>query len=99
MSINFETERKRESASGGGAVREGERERIPSRLRADSAEPDAGLSLTNREIMTGAKVKSWLLNGLSHPGAPEFLFIQFQTFTGELPYFWYCVCCVGYKMN
>ena len=36
---------------GAGAERE-RRERIPSRLFAVSMEPDAGLSLTNREIMT-----------------------------------------------
>ena len=34
------------------------RERIPKRLHAVSAEPDAGLKLMNREIMTYAKVKS-----------------------------------------
>ena len=38
--------------SGRGAGRETERERIPSRLRAVSAKPNAGLSLTNREILT-----------------------------------------------
>ena len=32
--------------------RERERERIPSRLRAFSAEPNVGLELTNHEIMT-----------------------------------------------
>ena len=37
-----------ERESGGGAERE--RERIPSRLRAVSAEPDAGRELTHREI-------------------------------------------------
>ena len=52
MSINFETERKRESASGGGAVREGERERIPSRLCTVSTEPDVGLEPMNCVIMT-----------------------------------------------
>ena len=31
---------------------ERERERIPSMLRAVSAEPNAGLNLMNREIMT-----------------------------------------------
>ena len=36
--------------SRGGAEREGER--IPSRLHAVSAEPDAGLDLINCEIMT-----------------------------------------------
>ena len=49
--------------SRGGAERERERdreteregERIPSRLRAVSAEPDAGLELTNREITAAAK--------------------------------------------
>ena len=38
-----------------GAKREGERDRIPSRLRAVTAEPadlDVGLNLTNHEIMT-----------------------------------------------
>ena len=40
---------------GWGAEREGlwgETERIPSRLHAVSTEPDAGLDLRNREIMT-----------------------------------------------
>ena len=36
--------------SGGGAERE--RERLPRRLCAVSTEPDAGLNLTNHEIMT-----------------------------------------------
>ena len=36
--------------SRGGAEREGKR--IPSRLRAVSAEPHAGLELKNHEIMT-----------------------------------------------
>ena len=40
----------REQASRGEAERE--EERISSRLRTVSAEPDAGLELTNREIMT-----------------------------------------------
>ena len=35
-----------------GRGRERGRERIPSRVWAVSAEPDAGLELTNREIMT-----------------------------------------------
>ena len=47
-----------------------ERERIPSRLHAVSVEPDAGRDPTNNEIMTRAKIKSWLLNRLSHPGTP-----------------------------
>ena len=35
----------------------GEGQRIQSRLRAVSTEPDAGLELKNREIMTGAEVR------------------------------------------
>ena len=39
--------------SGDGAEREGDTEsKAGSRLRAVSTEPDAGLELTNREIMT-----------------------------------------------
>ena len=38
--------------SRGGGERERERERIPSRLHAVSAEPDAGFEPTNWEIMT-----------------------------------------------
>ena len=37
---------------GRGREGEGETERIPSRLHTVSAEPDAGLELTNYEIMT-----------------------------------------------
>ena len=52
----------------GGA--QGEGQRIPSRLRAVSTEPDAGLKLTNHEIATGAEIKGRTLNQPSHPGAP-----------------------------
>ena len=48
----------------------GERERIPSRLCTVSMKPDVGLEPTNYEIMTRTKIKSWMLNRLSHPGAP-----------------------------
>ena len=42
---------------------------------AVSTEPCAGLHLTNREIVTWAKIKSQMFNQLSHPGAPAcFLF-------------------------
>ena len=54
----------------GGAEREGERERISSRLRTVRAEPNAGLKLTNCDNMTWAKTKSRRLNQLTHPGAP-----------------------------
>ena len=44
---------RRERTSGEGSEREGDIEsEAGSRLRAVSAEPDAGLELTNREIMT-----------------------------------------------
>ena len=36
----------------GEGQREGERERIPSRLYAVSGEPEAGLEFTNHELMT-----------------------------------------------
>ena len=48
-----ERERERESMSGKGAKREGDTEcKAGSRVRAVSTEPDAGLELTNHEIMT-----------------------------------------------
>ena len=48
-----EEEKEREKEREGGAERGRERERIPSRPRATSSEPDAGgLELTNREITT-----------------------------------------------
>ena len=46
-------ESKRQSASGGGAEREGDTEsEAGSRLRAVSTEPNTGLELTDPEIMT-----------------------------------------------
>ena len=36
----------------GGAEREGERKRIPSRVLTVNAEPDVGLELTDRKILT-----------------------------------------------
>ena len=68
MFIYFERQRElRECALEG--QRERGRERIPSRLRADTAEPDdVGLDLTKHEIMTPAKIKSQTLNQLSRPG-------------------------------
>ena len=50
--------------------RAGNRERIPTRLHAVSAEPNVGLDPTNREIMAWAEIKSLMINWLSHPGAP-----------------------------
>ena len=56
------TERERDRMSRRRAERKGERDSIPSRLRAVSAEPDMGLELTNQEIMTWSEIKSRTLN-------------------------------------
>ena len=49
-------DRERQSTNGGGAEREGDTEsETGSRLRAISPEPDAGLELTDREIVTWLK--------------------------------------------
>ena len=49
--------RQRESMNGGGAEREGDTEwEAGSRLWAISSEPDAGLELMDREIVTWAEV-------------------------------------------
>ena len=53
-------ERKRQNEQGRGRERGEERERIPSRLHTVSAEPNAGLKLTNREIMSCTDTKSLL---------------------------------------
>ena len=46
-------DRERQSTNGGGAEREGDTEsEAGSKLRAISPGPDAGLELTNREIVT-----------------------------------------------
>ena len=53
----WEREKERQSTSGGGAERKGDREsEAGSRLWAVSTEPDAGLELMDREIMTWAEV-------------------------------------------
>ena len=49
-------DRERQSMNGGGAEREGDTEsETGSRLRAVSPEPDAGLELMDREIVTWLK--------------------------------------------
>ena len=67
---------KKECLKRGEGPREGwgERERIPSRLRPVSTEPNAEFEFTSHEIMTWAEIKSWTLNQLSHPGAPRMNF-------------------------
>ena len=60
MFIYFEREKESVCPSGGrGRERAGER--ILSRFRAVSTEPDRGLNLTNCEIITWAKIESWPL--------------------------------------
>ena len=50
-------DRERQSMNGGGAEREADTEsETGSRLRAISSEPDAGLELTDREIVTWLKL-------------------------------------------
>ena len=69
MFIYLFQERERER---GNMHRKGrERERIPTRVHAVSAEPDVGLNPTNCEIMTWVKIKSWEFNKLSHPGSSK----------------------------
>ena len=55
--LETERERERQNVNWGGAEREGDTEsEAASRLRAVSPEPDAGLELTDREIVTWAEV-------------------------------------------
>ena len=66
LKVNF---LKRLVFSSEGAEREGERG--PQAGSMASAEPDARLDPTNREIVTRAEIKSRTFNRLSHPRAPE----------------------------
>ena len=43
---------------------------------AESTEPDLGLKLRNREIMTWAEIKNCLLNQVSHTDAPRFCLLE-----------------------
>ena len=63
-----ERERQRENYQGKGRKRERESQ-TGSALSAQS--PNVWLEPMNCEIMTQAKIKSWILNRLSHPGVPE----------------------------
>ena len=62
----------RERESRGRAGREGNR--IPSKFHVVSTEPDVGLDPTNPEITTWVKIKSSMLNWLSHLGTPRNIF-------------------------
>ena len=56
LSLFILKDRETEHLSGGGAERERERQRIPSRVYAAGTESDVGLELTNCEILTRAEV-------------------------------------------
>ena len=61
-----ESETRREKVHGGGAGRENPKQALCWQHRAWSR-----FNLTNWEIMTRAKIKSWALHQLSHPGTPQ----------------------------
>ena len=68
-----EREREREIVSIGGAEREGDTEsEAGSRLQVVSTEPDAGLELTDREIMTWAEF--WRLTDCATQAPLSFIF-------------------------
>ena len=69
--------------SRGGAKREREIQRIPSRLYAVGTKPEMVLEPTNCEIVTGAKIRSWMRNRLTPPDAPS-LFLRRQAGRWEL---------------
>ena len=85
-----------------GRGRERVRDRIPSELRAVSAQPDVGLELTNGKLVTRAEIKSWDAYLTAPPRRPwvlplkqrikpsVFSFLLLLTETGrggsELPY-------------
>ena len=70
-------ERERQSVSMGGTEREGDTEsKACSRLWAVSAEPDAGLELTNREIMTWAEVGR--LTDWATQAPPQWIFLKLE---------------------
>ena len=80
-------ERERDSMSGGGAESEGDTESaVGSRLWAVSTEPDVGLELKNREIMTWAEVgrlTDWATQ------APLKCVFRVLSTTLKILFFWY----------
>ena len=81
MFVYFEREREHKWGRG----RERWRERIPSELLAVSTETEVELDVTNCEIMTRAKIRSWMLNLLSHPGTPRYDFFKNVSVISLLP--------------
>ena len=67
----FEREREREREAPGEGQRDRGRERIPSRALHCQCRASVGLELTNHEIITWAKTRSWMLYPLSYPGSLE----------------------------
>ena len=65
-----------------GAEREGER--ISSSLGTVTTEPDAGLNLVNREIMTLSQIQESILKRLTLPGSPLWNFLH-QSFMKKIP--------------
>ena len=69
--------------SRGGTEREGDTEsEAGSRLRAVSTEPNAGLEPTDHDLS-----QNWMLNRMSHPGAPS-VFLILAILTGVR---WYLI--------
>jgi len=62
----------REGKTGVGERAEGEGEVLSQVGSMLNAEPDVVARSQNPEITTWAKIKSRTLNGLSHPGTPDF---------------------------
>ena len=96
LSLFLFTLREIERASGGGAERE--EDRIPSGSHTVLEELDAGLELTNHEIMIWAEIKSQSLHRLSRPGAPRMTEVKQLSFCLSLhpctvPGCCYCCCC------
>ena len=58
----------------GEGQKERDRGRILSRLHAQHG-ANHGAQSQNPEIMTSVKVKSWMLNRLSHPDTPKIIVI------------------------
>ena len=76
-------DRERQGMSGGGAEGEGDTEsETGSRLWAVSTEPDAGLELTDRKIVTWAEVGC--LTDWATQAPPNFLMSTWHTLTKQL---------------
>ena len=86
----FIFERERECKSGRGRERGRHRSKAGSRLQAVSTEPDVGLELTSREIMTWAKVGHLTDWAIQVPPA-KVLILQ-PMFSELWTYMPFCIC-------